>query len=184
MVDFGLILKCAALLIALFGVICGIVIWFVPQFSLEGLTTGLVVILLNGLIFLAELRPAVLIETSVPFLRTAFGRSVHLVIIGLLFAGTDGLAIACWVIFWVFAGVYLLIGFVGDRFPGIMNSGFRQMPANGGGQTQNVQASDQPLTDSYNQVEQTMRLAPFVPFQKAGTTVGPSMSASDFAIQI
>jgi hypothetical protein len=125
----AIILKCISLFVALFGTICAIVLWFLGGFNLGGFTTGVVLLFLNVLIGLAELRPSLWVEKHFAFLLNAFGRALFLVVIGLIFAGDYGLWIACWVIYWVLAGAYLLIYFTGDSIvPNAMNATFKRVP--------------------------------------------------------
>jgi hypothetical protein len=133
----ALILKIVTLLVAAFGAICGIVMWFVPVFSLDGFTTGIVIIAFNLVFALAELKPSILVEKFLPFLLSPLGRALYLTFIGLIFAGTYGLWIACWVIFWLLAAIHYLIFFTGNTIiPNEFKTGFTEVPDGSAAQEQ------------------------------------------------
>jgi hypothetical protein len=114
MVTGAFILKLLSLVVSLYGVIVGIVIWFVPEFGLGAVTTGIAVIFLNALILIFEVRPSKFFVTYLKFLTLSGGRAALLITLGLIYAGPNGLGIASWVIFWVLAGLYIILYFAGE----------------------------------------------------------------------
>jgi hypothetical protein len=151
----AIVLKCLSLLVALFGTVCAIVMWFLGGFNLGGFTTGIALILLNVLIGLAELRPSLWVEQLCPFLLKPIGKCLFLVTIGVIFAGGYWLWIACWVTYWLLAGVYLLVHFVAGSLVGnATNAGFKQVPdPETAAPAQPQSSTGYSLMDSYSHIE-------------------------------
>jgi hypothetical protein len=136
------VLKAATLLIAALGVASSFVVWFLPPpltatASVLGVTSGLALLYLNALIFLAELKPSLYIEEYLSFLLQPYGKAAYFVLLGLLYGGKHGLSIACWVLYWVLAVVHVLAEVTGEfKFtplpdsPGDKNSELQGYQAN------------------------------------------------------
>jgi hypothetical protein len=153
--DLAFAFKVISLVVALYGIICGIVMWFLPIFTLSGFTTGIALIVLNALIGLAELRPDILIKKYFVFLGDSLGRGLYLILIGLFFAGPGGLWIATWVIFWLLGTVYVVLYFTkADVGP---NQGFKEVsggePLSTQGRTGDLSGPQHRFNDSFNQPE-------------------------------
>jgi hypothetical protein len=112
-----LALVVATLLVALLGVGSGIAAWFLAErdgrFGVDGFTSGVALVALNVLLGLAAVRPPQLVSQHFAFLLNGFGRGAFLVVVGLLLAGSHGLFIACWVVYWVLAAVYFALFLTG-----------------------------------------------------------------------
>jgi hypothetical protein len=116
-IDIDTIVKYGNVVLGGFGVICGIVKWFEPKFSINGLINGFLAI---GLCILL-----ILIETTqtdfthyIPFIKCSWGKGVLFLLAGSLFAESWGLWIACWVIFWLWGALSIGVEFIRPAAPG------------------------------------------------------------------
>jgi hypothetical protein len=106
------ILKFIGTFIAIYGVVCGFVKIFAFGIYVGSFMVGLVIIAICCLILAG-------LWTSYEFLQyfSAVKNNTWLgvlfIVVGALFAGTDGFSIACWVIFWFWGIVLIALGFVG-----------------------------------------------------------------------
>jgi hypothetical protein len=131
-------LQGATLLVAALGAAASVFVWFAPpplKANLGGVTSGLILLYLNVLLFIAELKPEFYISKYLSFLLNPYGKAAYLVILGLLYGGRHGVSIACWVVYWVLAGVYALAGRMGSRI------GFKALPDSPDADTASHQAN-------------------------------------------
>jgi hypothetical protein len=105
------ILKIGNLFLTAFAGVCGIVKWFEPKFTIGGLMNGFLILAVCAVIFLIELSQ-VNVAQYLGFLRFAWGKGVLFLLLGALFAEGWGLWIACWVIFWFWGIVIIVLAFV------------------------------------------------------------------------
>jgi hypothetical protein len=120
------------IVVALLGVASGIATWFLVaadhKFSVDGFTSGLALVALNLLIGFAIVKPPKWFTEHFDFLFNGFGRGIFLLVVGLLFAGTHGLFVACWVIYWLLGAVYLALFFSGKAVLLTGGQGFKEAP--------------------------------------------------------
>ena len=94
-----LVLKIWTMIVALFGIGISITMWVYPFFTAAGFLEGVVLIVIQVMMFLVEV-----VDVSFwdyfRFMKTSWGRSALHFIIGALVAGTYGIWIGAWVVYW------------------------------------------------------------------------------------
>jgi hypothetical protein len=110
--SLGFAIKAVTMLLAAFGVIVGIVRWFILEghSRFHAFTTGFAVILLCAMLLTCEL-VTLPFEEHYRYIQTPAGKAAQLGVIGLILGGSPPLWIASWTLFWVLAVIYLLVHF-------------------------------------------------------------------------
>jgi len=91
-------LKVYILLVAAFGIICGIAVWFYPHFSVMGLFRGIAILLLCAMLAVSELLYMGLLD-QFSFMRFSPGKGGVCVLVAIIWPDTSSLWIIGVIIF-------------------------------------------------------------------------------------
>jgi hypothetical protein len=116
------ILKAGDILLGGFGVISGLVRWFIPYFSIAHFMSGTIVIALSLFILALQLSQINIVQYT-QFVRHGWGKALLFVVIGMHFADTQLFWITCWVLFSFWGVVWIGADFVKSDGTGGLSGG-------------------------------------------------------------